>query len=283
MPLNGIIAAPAEIFQQEIATIPEFPGPLPAAAKCVAQVVNIITVAGCARDAVNDFSGFNGEYSLAQDGKYYKTGDASYCLYRDNLRFGDLRIYDSFALAKTGKLIFKQRATHGLDSTGGEWEIESESNTPEQVADPEVSLIPGVKYRIITYASGDDFTNVGAASNADAVEFIALGEDAAEWSHGSVLEIMETAAPTVTSETGLYDQIFTVTKEQVQEGLDVGQVINALAADGNGSQLVFNASPTNSADYGVLGNIATDGTYFYVCIAANTWKRVLISSIFSTW
>lgn len=45
----------------------------------------------------------------------------------------------------------------------------------------------GQLYVISTYAAGDDFTNVGAASNATGVEFIATGTTPTTWSNGSEL------------------------------------------------------------------------------------------------
>jgi hypothetical protein len=49
------------------------------------------------------------------------------------------------------------------------------------------SLIVGVRYRITTYNASDDFTNVGAASNATGVEFIATGTTPTTWTASSVL------------------------------------------------------------------------------------------------
>jgi hypothetical protein len=43
------------------------------------------------------------------------------------------------------------------------------------------------RYRIDNYVSGDDFTNLGAGSNASGVEFIATGTTPTTWSNGSSL------------------------------------------------------------------------------------------------
>lgn len=49
------------------------------------------------------------------------------------------------------------------------------------------SLVVGALYRINHFETGDDFTNVGAASNADGVEFTATGTTPTTWSNGSAL------------------------------------------------------------------------------------------------
>lgn len=49
------------------------------------------------------------------------------------------------------------------------------------------SLVIGTRYRILEYISSDDFTNVGATSNATGVEFVASGTTPTTWSHSSVL------------------------------------------------------------------------------------------------
>jgi hypothetical protein len=49
------------------------------------------------------------------------------------------------------------------------------------------TLTIGKRYRINTYISSDDFTNVGAASNATGVEFIATGTTPTTWTNSSVL------------------------------------------------------------------------------------------------
>ncbi|MEO0510545.1 MAG: LamG-like jellyroll fold domain-containing protein [Verrucomicrobiota bacterium] len=50
------------------------------------------------------------------------------------------------------------------------------------------SLVVGAEYRIDSFQSGDDFTNVGAASNADNVTFVATGTTPTSWSNFSSLQ-----------------------------------------------------------------------------------------------
>lgn len=49
------------------------------------------------------------------------------------------------------------------------------------------TVVSGQRYKIITFATGDDFTNIGAASNADGVVFDATGTTPTTWTNGSVL------------------------------------------------------------------------------------------------
>lgn len=56
------------------------------------------------------------------------------------------------------------------------------------------TLTEGETYRIETFESGDDFTNVGAASNATGVEFVATGTTPTTWSNSS--EVVQLSAKT---------------------------------------------------------------------------------------
>lgn len=49
------------------------------------------------------------------------------------------------------------------------------------------TLTAGQTYRIATFETGDNFSNVGAASNATGVEFVATGTTPTTWSNGSSL------------------------------------------------------------------------------------------------
>lgn len=49
------------------------------------------------------------------------------------------------------------------------------------------TLVASKRYRITTYVSADSFTNVGAASNATGVEFIATGTTPTTWTNASTL------------------------------------------------------------------------------------------------
>lgn len=49
------------------------------------------------------------------------------------------------------------------------------------------TLTVGQRYRITTFVAGDDFTNVGAGSNATGVEFVATGTTPTTWTNSSTL------------------------------------------------------------------------------------------------
>jgi hypothetical protein len=49
------------------------------------------------------------------------------------------------------------------------------------------TLTLGKRYRIVTFNAGDDFTNVGASSNANGIEFIATGTTPTTWTNSSVI------------------------------------------------------------------------------------------------
>ena len=59
------------------------------------------------------------------------------------------------------------------------------------------ALVIGVTYEIAFYETGDDFTNIGAPSNANGVKFVATGTTAANWSGATELNY-NTGAPVVT-------------------------------------------------------------------------------------
>lgn len=58
-------------------------------------------------------------------------------------------------------------------------------------------LVIGVTYEIANYANGDDFTNIGAPSNANGIKFVATGTTAASWSGATELNY-NNGAPIVT-------------------------------------------------------------------------------------
>lgn len=53
-------------------------------------------------------------------------------------------------------------------------------------------LVVGQNYTITAYVAGDDFTNVGAASNATNISFFATGTTPTTWSHSSEITFFET-------------------------------------------------------------------------------------------
>ena len=53
------------------------------------------------------------------------------------------------------------------------------------------ALVSGVEYVITSFSAGDDFTNVGAGSNATGVVFTATGTTPTTWSNGSTITVNE--------------------------------------------------------------------------------------------
>ena len=52
------------------------------------------------------------------------------------------------------------------------------------------ALVVGAAYRLTDWITDDNFMNVGAASNADGVEFIASGTTPTHWTHASIVTRM---------------------------------------------------------------------------------------------
>jgi hypothetical protein len=46
----------------------------------------------------------------------------------------------------------------------------------------------------------------------------------------------------------------------------------------NGNLEIKGKTPSSASDTGVVGEIAWDSDYIYICTATNTWKRVAIST-----
>jgi hypothetical protein len=68
------------------------------------------------------------------------------------------------------------------------------------------TLTVGKRYTITTFVAGDDFTNVGAASNATGIIFIATGTTPTNWTHSST--VSEAATVTLGFKApGAYDSV----------------------------------------------------------------------------
>jgi hypothetical protein len=58
-----------------------------------------------------------------------------------------------------------------------------------------------------------------------------------------------------------------------------GLAINGhVITTGTGDLLIVTAAPASSSATGLAGQIAYDGSFFYVCVAANTWVRAPLST-----
>lgn len=61
------------------------------------------------------------------------------------------------------------------------------------------------------------------------------------------------------------------------------QIVRAIAANTAAINSKFPnwvTAPVTTNDPGTAGQVAYDGTYFYVCVATNTWGRVLLDFAF---
>jgi len=61
----------------------------------------------------------------------------------------------------------------------------------QTVAQTSGTLTTGIAYRLTDWVTDDDFTNVGAGSNADGVEFIATGTTPTHFEHSTVNTMVE--------------------------------------------------------------------------------------------
>ncbi len=68
----------------------------------------------------------------------------------------------------------------------------------QTVAATSGTLTVGIAYRLTDWITNDDFTNVGAASNADGIEFIATGTTPTTWTNSSIVNTMVECTFTVT-------------------------------------------------------------------------------------
>lgn len=58
----------------------------------------------------------------------------------------------------------------------------------------------------------------------------------------------------------------------------LGQELAVLYSLGTVINNLSNAAPATATSIGVVGSIAYDAGFIYICVAANTWKRVAIAA-----
>jgi hypothetical protein len=62
-------------------------------------------------------------------------------------------------------------------------------------------------------------------------------------------------------------------------GTILGAIKDAMAAGGgSGGVVSWVTPPLSSSSTGTVGQLASDGVFFYVCAGTNLWRRVAISS-----
>lgn len=56
-----------------------------------------------------------------------------------------------------------------------------------------------------------------------------------------------------------------------------GQYNPGASSSGGGSGINYVTPPATSTSPGTAGQVAYDGSYFYICVATNVWVRAAIS------
>lgn len=139
----------------------------------------------------------------------------------------------------------------------GRYMVTGEIETPDQFSDDSTStsgtLTAGRRYRIDTFVAGDDFTNIGAGSNATGVEFVATGTTPTTWTNGSTVRDIGCVMFHALSDA---DEVNGVAPDSSSNGLN-GAITNAtLAKQTRG--LHINA-PSAAADEKLL-TVSTAGS-----------------------
>jgi len=123
-------------------------------------------------------------------------------------------------------------------------------------------LVSGKHYLISLFVSGDDFTNVGAGSNATGVTFTATGTTPTTWTHSSVLIEITTALAYNASTSDLQTALNALHSISVLS--PAGVVVTAVAGfylvtfNATGGQPQLTAYATNLAPTGTIAEIGTD-------------------------
>lgn len=102
---------------------------------------------------------------------------AAYSYFRGNLNL--FRVFNYALSASQIKSLYNNGQIGADVEYADKW-----GGTAEQTSG---TLERGRRYRINTFAAGDSFTNVGAASNASGVVFVATGTTPTTWTNGSAL------------------------------------------------------------------------------------------------
>lgn len=69
-------------------------------------------------------------------------------------------------------------------------------------------LVVGAGYTILNFQAGDNFTNVGAASNTNGIQFVATGTTPTNWTNGTTLGIQKTTLAFIFNNTGIARTIY---------------------------------------------------------------------------
>ncbi len=118
------------------------------------------------------------------------------------------------------------------------------------------SLVVGVSYLIQDYKLGDDFTNIGAASNATGVRFTATGTTPTIWTFGSSVSAATTLTAAVTSGNVVYShKVASQINRPTRIFSFARKLYSAIAADGY--EIPFD--PISRTEYESLPNKTVQG------------------------
>ena len=101
---------------------------------------------------------------------------------------------------------------------------------------------------------------------------------------GSRIKLTDVITGTYAAITGLIAPLInklyfaTDTHKLLQASYNNGEVVWHELGNSGTSGITWSNVPSSSADTGSPGQIAYDNNYFYVCVAANTWKRATLST-----
>lgn len=126
-------------------------------------------------------------------------------------------------------------------------------------------LVVGRPYRIHTFVAGDSFTNVGAASNATGVDFIATGTTPTTWTNSSVLTPMTSTGGIREGMRHCLCNIYSGPQPLTADTAATGALLGTVTKDGDGvTGLTFDAAVLN-----ILSK-ATAETWKFTGLAAGT-------------
>lgn len=153
----------------------------------------------------------------------------------------------------------------------GMWDLMfSGGSVPAYTPQTSGALVVGKKYRIHTFVAGDDFTNVGAASNATGVDFVATGTTPTSWASSSVLTPIYTTGGIKGALQLGFINIYSGPQPLSGNTAATGTLLGTVTKDGDGVTGVTFDAPVSA----VLGKAVAE-TWKFVGLAAGTagWGR----------
>lgn len=131
------------------------------------------------------------------------------------------------------------------------------------------TLVTGNSYRISAFLAGDDFTNIGAGSNATGVEFTATGTTPTTWTNSSSVMSMEPVGGIKGALNLGFINIYSGAQPLTADTGATGTLLGTVSVDAGGTGLTFDATVA-----GVIAK-ATAETWKFLGAATGTagWFR----------